>query len=79
MAKRFFLEEARKKIGTTFTGKVWKFYKYIRINNSAEKTDIELNLIRTLYSKLQAVAVDEDGQKLAAARVEPTYMQQQIS
>ncbi len=44
--------EARKKIETTFTGKDGKLYKYIRINNSAKKTDIELNLIRTQYSKL---------------------------
>ena len=64
--------EARKKIETTFTGKDGKLYKYIRINNSAKKTDIELNLIRTQYSKLQAVAVDEDGQELADTRVEPT-------
>lgn len=66
------LEEARKKIGTTFTGEDGKLYKYIRINNSAQKTDIELNLIRTQYSKLQAVAVDEDVLELADARVEPT-------
>lgn len=32
--KEISLEEARKKIGTTFTGKL---YKYIRINNSAKK------------------------------------------
>ena len=70
--KEISLEEARKKIGTTFTGKDGKLYKYIRINNSAKKTDIELNLIRTQYSKLQAVAVDEDGQELTDIRVEPT-------
>ena len=70
--KEISLEEARKKIGTTFTGKDGKLYKYVRINNSARKTDIELNLIRTQYSKLQAVAVDEDGQELTDIRVEPT-------
>lgn len=70
--KEISLEEARKKIGTAFTGKDGKLYKYILINNSAKKTDIEFNLIRTQYSKLQAVAVDEDGQELADTRVEPT-------
>lgn len=67
--KEISLEEARKKIGTTFTGKDGKLYKYFRINNSAKKTDIELKLIRTQYSKLQAVAVEENGQELATTRV----------
>ena len=70
--KEISLEENRKKIGTSFTGEDGKLYKYIRINNSAKKTDIELNLIRTQYSKLRAVAVDEDGQELADTRVVPT-------
>lgn len=39
--KEISLEEARKKIGTAFTGKDGKLYKYILINNSAKKTDIE--------------------------------------
>ena len=70
--KELSLEEAKKKIGTIFTGRDGKRYKYVRINNSARKTDIELNLIRTQYSKLQAVAVDENGQELTDIRVEPT-------
>lgn len=70
--KEISLEKARKKIGTTFTGEDGKHYKYIRINNSAQKTDIQLNLIRTQYSKLQALAVDDDGHELADTRVEST-------
>lgn len=70
--KELSLAEAKKKIGTIFTGKDGRRYKYVRINNSAKKTDIELNLIKTQYSKLQVVAIDENGNELTDIRVEPT-------
>lgn len=66
------LEDARKKIGTIFTGKDGKRYKYIRINASSDKLDIELSIIKTHYSKLQVVAVDEHGNERADAKVAPT-------
>ena len=66
------LEEAKKKLGTIFTGKDGKRYKYVRINDSSDKVGIELTVIRTHYTKLQVVAVDENGNELSDIKVPST-------
>ena len=66
------LEEAKKKLGTIFTGKDGKRYKYVRINDSSDKLDLEMRLIKTHYSKLQVVAVDENGNELSDIKVPST-------
>lgn len=63
------LEEAKKKLGTIFTGKDGRRYKYVRINDSSDKAGIELTVIRTHYTKLQVVAVDENGNELSDIKV----------
>lgn len=55
------LEETKKKLGTIFTGKDGKRYKYVRINDSSDNLDLEMRLIKTHYLKLLVVAVDENG------------------
>lgn len=66
------LEEARKKLGTIFTEKDGKRYKYVWINDSSDKVGIELTVIRTHYTKLQVVAVDENGNELSDVNVPST-------
>ena len=66
------LEEAKKKLGTIFTGKDGRRYKYVRINDSSDKVGIELTVIRTHYTKLQVVAVDENGNELSDIKVPVT-------
>ena len=66
------LEEAKKKLGTIFTGKYGRRYKYVRINDSSDKVGIELTVIRTHYTKLQVVAVDENGNELSDIKVPST-------
>lgn len=66
------LEEAKKKLGTIFTGKDGRRYKYVRINDSSDKVGIELTVIRTHYTKLQVVAVDENGNELSDIKVPAT-------
>lgn len=66
------LEEAKKKLGTIFTGKDGRRYKYVRINDSSDKVGIELTVIRTHYTKLQVVAVDENGNELSDIKVSST-------
>lgn len=66
------LEEAKKKLDTIFTGKDGKRYKYVRINNSSDKLDLEMRLIKTHYSKLQVVAVDENENELGDIKVPST-------
>lgn len=66
------LEEAKKKLGTIFTGKDGKRYKYVRINDSSDKLDLEMILIKTHYSKLQVVAVDKNGNELSGIKVPAT-------
>ena len=66
------LEEAKKKLGTIFTGKDGRRYKYVRINDSSDKVGIELTVIRTHYTKLQVVAVDENGNELSDIKVPST-------
>ena len=58
------VEDARKKIGTTFVWKDGKRYKYVRINDSSVKADIDVSIVKTHYSKLQIVAVDDNGNEL---------------
>ena len=57
-------EEALKKVGTIFTGTDGKRYKYLRINDSSEKFELEIGLKIINYSKLQIVAVDENDNPL---------------
>ena len=66
------LEEAKKKLGTIFTGQDGRRYKYVRINDSSDKVGIELTVIRTHYTKLQVVAVDENGNELSDIKVPST-------
>lgn len=66
------LEDARKKPGTIFTGKDGRRYKYVRINDSSDKLDLEMSLIKTHYSKLQVVAVDENRNELSDIKVPST-------
>lgn len=66
------LEEVRKKLGTIFTGKDGRRYKYVRINDSSDKVGIELTVIRTHYTNLQVVAVDENGNELSDIKVPST-------
>ena len=66
------LEEAKKKQDTIFTGKDCNSYKYVRINNSSDKLDLEMRLIKTHYSKLQVVAVDENKNELGDIKVPST-------
>lgn len=70
--KELSLEEARKKVGTVFTGKDGRRYKYVRINDSSEKIDIDISVRHTHYSKLQVVAVDENGNEISEVKVTPT-------
>ncbi len=57
-------EEALKKVGTIFTGTDGRRYKYLRINDSSEKFELEIELKIINYSKLQIVAVDEQDRPL---------------
>lgn len=66
------LEEAKKKLGTIFKGKDGRRYKYVRINDFSDKVGIELTVIRTHYTKLQVVAVDENGNELSDIKVPST-------
>ncbi|WP_405341692.1 hypothetical protein, partial [Fibrobacter sp.] len=66
------VEDARKKIGTTFVWKDGKRYKYVRINDSSVKADIDVSIVKTHYSKLQIVAVDDNGNELADVKVPVT-------
>ena len=61
-------EEATKLIGTTFTGKDGKRYKYTRKINSSLKTDYKVHLTQIQYFKLEYVAVGDDGAPLADAK-----------
>lgn len=61
-------EEATKLLGTTFTGKDGKRYKYIRKINSSLKTDYKVHLTQTQYYKLEYVAVGDDDAPLADAK-----------
>ena len=70
--KELSLEEARKKVGTVFTGKDGRRYKYVRINDSSEKIDIDIIVRHTRYSKLQVVAVDDNGNEISEVKVTPT-------
>ena len=70
--KELSLEDARKKVGTVFTGKDGRRYKYVRINDSSEKIDIDISVRHTHYSKLQVVAVDENGNEISEVKVTPT-------
>ncbi|MCI7772939.1 MAG: hypothetical protein MR514_03660 [Succinivibrio sp.] len=70
--KELSLEEAKKKVGTVFTGKDGRRYKYVRINDSSEKIDIDISVRHTHYSKLQVVAVDENGNEISEVKVTPT-------
>ena len=70
--KELSLEEARKKVGTVFTGKDGRRYKYVRINDSSEKIDIDIIVRHTHYSKLQVVAVDDNGNEISEVKVTPT-------
>ena len=70
--KELSLEDARKKVGTVFTGKDGRRYKYVRINDSSEKIDIDISVRHTRYSKLQVVAVDENGNEISEVKVTPT-------
>ena len=70
--KELSLEEAKKKVGTVFTGKDGRRYKYVRINDSSEKIDIDISVRHTRYSKLQVVAVDENGNEISEVKVTPT-------
>lgn len=70
--KELSLEEARKKVGTVFTGKDGRRYKYVRINDSSEKIDINISVRHTHYSKLQVVAVDDNGNEISEVKVTPT-------
>ena len=47
--KELSLEEAKKKVGTVFTGKDGRRYKYVRINDSSEKIDIDISVRHTRY------------------------------
>ena len=53
--KELSLEDARKKVGTVFTGKDGRRYKYVRINDSSGKIDIDISVRHTRYSKLQEI------------------------
>ena len=66
------VEDARKKIGTTFIWKDGKRYKYIRINDSSVKANIDISIVKTHYSKLQIVAVDDNGNELTDVKVPVT-------
>ena len=66
------VEDARKKIGTTFIWKDGKRYKYIRINDSSVKANIDISIVKTRYSKLQIVAVDDNGNELTDVKVPVT-------
>ncbi len=57
-------EDALKKVGTIFTGTDGKRYKYLRINDSSEKIELEFGIKVINYSKLQIVAVDEHDNPL---------------
>ena len=70
--KELSLEDARKKVGTVFTGKDGRRYKYVRINDSSEKIDIDISVRHTRYSKLQVVAVDDNGNEISEVKVTPT-------
>lgn len=70
--KELSLEEARKKVGTVFTGKDGRRYKYVRINDSSEKIDINISVRHTRYSKLQVIAVDDNGNEISEVKVTPT-------
>ena len=70
--KELSIEEARKKVGTVFTGKDGRRYKYVRINDSSEKIDIDISVRHTRYSKLQVVAVDDNGNEISEVKVTPT-------
>lgn len=70
--KELSLEEARKKVGTVFTGKDGRRYKYVRINDSSEKIDIDISVRHTRYSKLQVIAVDDNGNEISEVKVTPT-------
>ena len=70
--KELSIEDARKKVGTVFTGKDGRRYKYVRINDSSEKIDIDISVRHTRYSKLQVVAVDENGNEISEVKVTPT-------
>mgnify|MGYP006952324411 FL=1 len=59
-------------MGTIFTGQDGRRYKYVRINDSSDKLDLEMRLIKTHYSKLQVVAVDENGNELSDIKVPST-------
>lgn len=63
------LEETKKKLGTIFTGKDGKRYKYVRINDSSDNLDLEMGLIKNHYLKLLVVAVDENGNVLSDIKV----------
>lgn len=70
--KELSLEEARKMVGTVFTGKDGRRYKYVRINDSSEKIDINISVRHTRYSKLQVIAVDDNGNEISEVKVTPT-------
>ena len=70
--KELSLEDARKKVGTVFTGKDGRRYKYVRSNDSSEKIDIDISVRHTRYSKLQVVAVDDNGNEISEVKVTPT-------
>ena len=69
--KELSIEDARKKVGTVFTGKDGRRYKYVRINDSSEKIDINISVSHTRYSQLQVV-VDENGNEISEVKVTPT-------
>ena len=56
---------------TVFIGKDGRRYKYVRINDSSEKIDINISVRHTRYSQLQVV-VDENGNEISEVKVTPT-------